>query len=236
MFTRLKESKIPSSDPIALSFDIFVHICDVAGALGHWDNQSSLVCTEPTYCAMQATADGVRILTNPQKNEWDAYNAYLRVRASWLGLSSEDRLDRVLVRIGAMLRLHTPEEGVVLREAIFKLDTSILNRIVAQLDVQQQDQPGRTPTYIPAVLANLSNSPQLVGSKQERLSKAIILGLPFITKVLEKHKKLIINDQIDPNIPLNFNIIAGIAKAFPDRLNNEEFYIDKEGNVRLVSD
>ena len=135
-----------------------------------------------------------------------------------------------------MLRLHKPEEGVVLREAIFKLDTSILNRIVAQLDVQQQDQPGRTPTYIPAVLANLSNSPQLVGSKQERLSKAIILGLPFITKVLEKHKKLIINDQIDPNIPLNFNIIAGIAKAFPDRLNNEEFYIDKEGNVRLVSD
>lgn len=235
MFTKLKESEKPFTDPIALSFDLFVHTCDVAGALGHINNQSSLVYTEPTHCAMQAMGDAVRVLSNPNKSEWDAYNAYLGVRASWLGLSSENRPDRVLARIGAMLRLFTPEEGVVLRNAMLELDKNIRDKIVEQLDVQQQDQLSRTPTYMPTVLINLANNPQLGLFKDERLSKAITIGLPFIAKVLERYEELIANGDIDPNIPLNFNKMAGVAKTSPNLLG-KEFLIDKEGSVHLIAE
>lgn len=235
IFTKLKDSGVPSADPIALSFDLFVHTCDVAGALGHVNNQSSVVYTEQTHRALLAMGDSVGVLSDPQNNEWDAYNAYLKIRASWLNLNSEDRSDRVLARLGAMLRLFTPEEGVVLRKALLELDTKLRDRITAQLDAKLQDPPSRTPTYMPAVLVNLSNNPQLGASKEESLSKAVTIGLPFITRVLEKHKELVAYGEIDPNIPLNFNKMAGVAKTSPYSLTNE-FTIDKDGCVHLISE
>ncbi len=234
MFSNLKQSAIPTKDPFALSFDLFVHTCDVAGALGHVNNQSSLVYTEPAHRAMQAMGEAVRVLANPEKNEFDAYNHYLNVRASWLGLNANDSADRVLTRIGAMLRLFKPEEGIVLRKAMLEIDPNLRNRIAAQLDVSQQRNTTRTPTYMPAVLVNLSNHPQLGTSKEERLSKAITIGLPFIARVLEKYEELLARGEIDSAIPLNFNEMAGIAKTAPDRLN-EEFYIDNEGSIHLIS-
>ena len=168
------------------------------------------------------------------KTEWDAYYDYLKTRASWLGLNPEDRFNRVLTRIGAMLRLFTPEEGAALRKAMLELDASMRDRIVAQLDVHPQDKMQRTPTYIPAVLVNLSNNPELGGSKEERLSKAIAIGLPFLTRVLEGHKEQLAHHAIDPNIPLNFNEIAGVAKTSPHLLSSA-FSIDPEGSVHLVS-
>jgi hypothetical protein len=86
---------------------------------------------------------------------------------------------------------------------------------------------------MPAVLVNLSNNPSLGGSKEERLSKAISIGLPFITRVLEQHKELLANSAIDPNIPLNFNQMAAIDKTSPNLLS-KEFYIDKEGSIHPV--
>jgi hypothetical protein len=107
------------------------------------------------------------------------------------------------------------------------------NRIIAQLDIQKERQLSRTPTYMPAVLVNLLNNPQLGSSKEERLSRTIALGLPFICRVLETHKNQLSNHQADPRIPLNFNKMAGVAKTTPDSLA-QECRIDAEGNVHLM--
>lgn len=232
MFHKLKQSQIASSDPTALFFDLFVHTCDTAGALGHINNQSSIAYTELTYRGKQAMGEAVRILANPQKTELDAYNAYLATRAAWLNLNPNDKLDRVLVRMGAMLRLFTPQEGAILKKAVLELDAPTLARITKQLDAEQEDPSIRTPTYIPAVLVNLSSNAQLGASSEEKLSKAVTLGLPFITRVLEKHKQLVSSHQIDPNVPLNFNKIAGLAKTAPDQLKRN-FHIDQEGTVSV---
>jgi hypothetical protein len=161
MFTKLKQSGIASNDPTALSFDLFVHTCDVAGALGHVNNQSSLVYIEDTHHAMQAMGVAVRIFSNPNKREWDAYNYYLGVRASWLGLSPQDKSDRVLARVGAMLRLFTLEDGTLLRKAVLEIDQGLQDRISVQLDAKQEDLSSKTPTYMPALLVNLSNNQHL---------------------------------------------------------------------------
>ncbi len=230
IFNKLKESKIPHNDPVALSFDLFVHTCDVAGAQGHVNKDSCVVYTESTHNAMQAMGHSVRVLSDPNKSEMDAYNDYVATRSSWLGLNPQDEGDRVLTRIGAMLRLFTPEEGAILKKAMGQLDAS---KIAAQLDVKKGDQPGRTPTYMPAVLVNLSNNPMLGSTKEERLSNAITMGLPFIARVLEKHKEMLAKHEVDANIPLNFNKMAGVAKTAPESLK-AEFAIDQEGNVFLT--
>ncbi|HEY5234761.1 MAG TPA: hypothetical protein VIJ14_01175, partial [Rhabdochlamydiaceae bacterium] len=233
MFTKLKNSDVAAKDPTALSFDLFVHTCDVAGALGHVNNTSSIVYTEQTHLAMQAMASACRVLSDPTKTETDAYNAYLTVRASWLGLNPSDRDDRVLTRIAAMLRLFTPEEGSALKNAILQLSSQDRQRIVSQFDVRFGEEIGRTPTYMPAVLVNLSNNKDLGATSTERLSQAVIRGLPFIARVLEQHQQQILQHQADPEIPLNFNQVAGIVKSMPQLLQKNTFQINADGNVTV---
>lgn len=189
MFSKLKHSGLPSASPIAFAFDFFVHTCDVAGALGHVNNQSSLVYTESSHQAMQAVISACKVLADSEKTEVDAYNAYLKIRADFLGLNDQDRIDRALTRMGAMLRLFTPEDGMLLKKAILELDLEQQTKILMQLDTKEGEELERTPTYMPAVLVNLSNNPQLGITREERISKAVILGLPFLAKVLEKHKQ-----------------------------------------------
>lgn len=233
MFSKLKKSCLLSSSPLAFAFDFFVHICDVAGALGHVNNRSSLVYTESSHQAMQAVMTACQVLADSTRTELDAYNAYLKIRADFLGLDDQDRLDRALTRMGAMLRLFTPEDGLLLKKAVLELDLEQRTKILMQMDIKEGEELVRTPTYMPAVLVNLANNPQLGITREERISKALILGLPFLAKVLEKHKQSLLENNANAKIPLNFNKAAGIAKERPEALL-KEFHIDQEGNVCIT--
>lgn len=233
MFSKLKNSSVAVTDPTALSFDLFVHTCDVAGALGHVNHSSSIAYTQQTHLALQAMNNACRVLSDPSQTETDAYNDYVSTRASWIGLNPSDRDDRVLTRIAAMLRLFTPEEGAALKNAILQLSSQDRQRIVAEFDVRFGEEIGRTPTYMPAVLVNLSNNKDLGATSTERLSQAVIYGLPFIAQVLEQHKQQILEQQADPEVPLNFNQIAGVAKTEPQLLQSKAFQIHSDGNITL---
>lgn len=233
MFEHLKTSDMPKTDPIALDFDLFVHSCDVAGALGHVNNQSSIVYDDLVYRAKEAMGKAVKLLSDSSKTSADAYRAYVTVRAHWLGLNPENGLDRVLARIGAMLRLSTPQEGMMLKQAVALLIPEEQEKIISALDVQKESKIIRTPTYMPAVLVNLLNNPQLGKTKEERLSQAILWGLPFIARVLQMHEHELSEGRADPKIPLNFNKMAGVAKSHPERLKND-CKIDAEGNVEVA--
>jgi hypothetical protein len=183
---------------------------------------------------MQAVAQACRVLAEPNKTEMDAYNTYLAIRADWLGLNAQDRTYRVVIRVGAMLRLFTPEEGILLKEAILKLDKKMQTRLIEQFDIREGEELESTPTYVPAVLVNLSNNPKLGSSKEERITQTILIGLPFVARVLENHKQALAENKANPAIPLNFNKAAGVAKSDPNKLLNT-FEIDAEGNVSPVS-
>lgn len=101
------------------------------------------------------------------------------------------------------------------------------------MDIQKGEELERTPTYMPAVLVNLANNPSLGSSKEERISQTVILGLPFIARVLETHKQHLASLKVDSAIPLNFNKAAGVAKTNPSALNGK-YTIDAEGNVCVI--
>jgi hypothetical protein len=230
MFTKLKESEIAFHDPIALAVALFEQTCDVAGAGGAVNKNSSIVYTEQTHKAMTAMAESVKVLANPKATEWDAYSYYSTVRASWAGLPPEDRVG---AKTCAMMRLVTLEEGLLIKSSLSQLDPSDRDLVERYFDVKRKVLLGRTPTYIPAVLVNLMNNPALGSTRDDRLKKALILGLPFTAKVLEKHQEMIISDQIDAKVPLNFNKVAGVAKSAPDLLTKGSFSIDQDGNVLI---
>ena len=230
MFTKLKDSH---ASPIDLLFDCFVHTCDVAGALAHVNKDSSLVYTEPAHLAMQGVLNACNeLLTTPGTTEEDVYGTYLATRADYLRLNIQDQEDRALTRIGAMLRLFTPEDGTILKQAILTLPSRIKGQVIKQLDIEDQKELRRTPTYMPAILVNLANNPQLGSSRDARLSQAIILGLPFIARVLKTHRERLTKREADPTVPLCFVDAARIAKTNPNALKGE-YSIGPEGNVRI---
>lgn len=232
MFDQLVGQK-ENLDPFMLSFDLFVHTCDVAGALGHVENQSSLVYNEQTHQAMQAMKEAVEIVIGPETSAVDALNCYLEKRAAWLHLDSADPSDRVLTRIGAMLRLFTEKDGQILREAFRELDVEMQERIALELDIREDNPYNlRTPTYMPAVLVNLSNNLSLGESREERLKSAMKIGLPFLAKALMLQKVLVLSEKLIPSIPLCFNEAAGVAKENPHLLSGE-FSIDSDGNIHI---
>jgi hypothetical protein len=232
MFSQLKKHRIVIDDPIAIEIDLQIHLWNVAGALGHVNNRSSIVYTELTHRALQEMAKAVHILADPDKTEWDAYSAYLQARAKWLNMNPQENSECVLARVGAMLRLFTPQEGAVLQKAMAQFDDRMKERIIVQLHAAQESTKGRTPTYMPAVLVNLSNNRELGPTREERLHKAVTLGLLFITRVLEQHQAMLSKGEIDPDIPLNFNDAAGFAKTDPYLLINT-FEIDRDGTVYI---
>lgn len=229
MFSKLKESGVAALSPEVLAFDLFIHACDVAGALGHVDPNSSLVYTEICHVARNAMVAACQVLADPEKTEKDAYNSYVAFRANWLGLDVQKRVDRLLARIGAMLRLSTPTEGLLLKQAIQNWNPEKLNSILSQWE--QEEKFLRTPTYMPAVLVNLANQAQIGTTREERICQAVALGVPFLSKMLEKRQESLEKGEADPQVPLNFNQAAGAVKNDPNALD-QDWEIDEEGNVR----
>ena len=241
MFTPMKDKKL-SKGGLPLEFDLFIHACDVAGSLGHINNQTSMVYTQNTHLAMESMREAIKMFLRLGNSEPDAakrslraYNAYLKERASFLALNDSNKFDRVLTRIGAMLHLFTPNDGMILKKTMNKLSIDIQKKIVKYLDVTQEDSLTLpTPTYMTAVLVSLFDNPKLGLSRDQRLSEAIRIGLPLIADILEKHQFMVSRGQISADIPLCFDQIADVAKQYPQLLD-APVSIDMEGNVFLIS-
>ena len=66
--------------------------------------------------------------------------------------------------------------------------------------MQETDAP--TPTYGPALLANLR--------AESNFEEAIVVGLPIYAKALTKYRHMRAENKIDKNMPLNFNNLASV--------------------------
>lgn len=232
MFSGLKNSKLTQ---FQLDFEFFIHFCDVSGALGHIKPYSSLVLTENTYQAMEANRKACSLLVGESsKTEKDAYDFYLAQRGNWLGLDHENLLERILIRMGAMMRLFSKEEGEILKKGIDALKEEDQKRLISYFNTTEV-LTGRTPTYMPAVLVNLANNKTLGETPAERLECAIAIGLPVIGRALEMYKNYVDKGEIDEQVPLNFNPLAKIASGSPKDFETGELTIDTQGNVSLVN-
>ncbi len=233
MLKPLKDSDIAKKNPKALEFDFLVHLADVAGSMGHVNPATSLVLIQDTYNALMAVDTALRLLKD--KPIEGALKSYIDTRAQWLGVNAQESKGRTLTRLGAMLRLFGPANGKVLTEAFQKFTPEEQKAFTNELDPLSLDLPLITPTYIPAVLVNLSNNKTLGETKEARLQQSVELGIPFISVALKEYKKLLKDHAIEnPTAPLNFNDVARVAKETPEKLKDKKFTIDAENTVKVI--
>lgn len=224
IFSTLKGAKI--SPPI-LDFALFVQRCDVAGALAHRNPHHSITFTQITYEMYEAVGKACRILFEEGKTEIDAYKSFLSQRGEKMGLSADIPMGQVLIRVAAMLRLFSSEEGKILQEAFSQLSSEEVKLVLKEFSAQKGIL---TPTYIPAVLLNLMNNEMLGAMWEERLKKAVTIGLPLIARALEKFKA-----EKGNQIRACFNSLAGQAKGKEALfLNQGTVHFDLEGNVTVT--
>jgi hypothetical protein len=231
MLRRLIESKLLHQHPADFEFFYLVDLCDTAAFFGQASIRGSLFLDESMYQINVSVKQAA--LNTLQMDEFEAYRLHLEERAKSLGFGIETKEDRTLTRIGAMLRLHSPQDGKMLKRAFQKLDLYNQALLLSQLDIRTFDPLKRSPHYIPAVLNNMLNNPKLGQNFQERLDKVFILALPFIAQVMQEHRKELTLRQADRSLPLNFNLVAKKVASNPYLLNHVIFKIN-ENNVVIV--
>ncbi|HEV3157570.1 MAG TPA: hypothetical protein VGZ00_09525 [Candidatus Baltobacteraceae bacterium] len=232
MFADLKTSNILTKDPRAFDFAVHVYVCDVAGALGHRSNKGSRSYDDQTFRAIEAAIDACRSLKT--QDEAFAYEHYLRKRADWLGIMLTSESDRILVRVGAMMRLFEPEQGKALREGFASLPAREQKNALRYLSPIADSYFQRTPTYLPAVLVNLLNNERTAQTQHERICKAIRIGVPYIVEALRKYNNLLLRKEISNAVPLNFNRIAGLMAGEKWYIGLKNIDITTDGDVRDV--
>lgn len=108
ILNKLKDSGLVSSNPKAFDLQVLTYMMDVSGARAHESNLGSKSFTNKTFLAINGMKDALHKLAEGSQEE--ALTSYVDFRVDLLGLDPKKKEDRVLGRMGAMMRLFTPEE------------------------------------------------------------------------------------------------------------------------------
>lgn len=233
MFLPLKDSKILNSQAgeVAFKIEFLTHMCDVAGAAGHVNRQGSIVLTEPTYLRLKNVYDAALMLR--EKSPDDALNAYLKWSAHWLGQKLITKEDEVVIRIASMMRLSDKDDTLLVKKSLEECPQEYRDLILEMFAFDALESPIKTPTYIPAVLSNLSKNKSLDEDSKKRIRMGVQLGALAIARALKFAKK---NSLFQSgNIILNFNPMASQAKQ-ADALTlftQENFEMSDLGDIKF---
>ncbi len=228
MFTTLKDSNILLKDKNAFNVFFLAHICDVAAALGHVNNQGSIVYNSNTYKIINAVHESIEMLTN--RSETEAFMQYLKFRANLLGIKITSDEDYVKVRIGAMLRLVGIKQGQYIQQIWNSLSSKDIKLLVEEFH-PLQNFPGETPTYVPAALNNLMNKYKL---KEKGLNVVINDGIPLVVNILKQYKEGKANIPFSKKLTINFNYIAKQMKENTNITKSTNSTIKRNGIVMLI--
>src|SRR5690606_21794153 len=132
-------------------------LINITGFRGQVNMLGSNYLTENTFKAIDALKRELdQLFLN---HDHDVFNAYLRERASWLGLEASDfaspEVRLFVARLGAMLRLYSVEDGSALLIGVNQLDAHTASALIALCESEAKSGGYITPTYLPALFANV---------------------------------------------------------------------------------
>jgi len=186
-----------------------------------------------TFLAINGMKDALHKLAEGSQEE--ALTSYVDFRVGLLGLDPQRKEDRVLGRMGAMMRLFTPEEGQALATAYHFLGEE-QKKVVEQEFDPLKTREERTPTYIPAVFVNFIDSAMKQEvTKEEATQRCLKEGVVPMASFLHKYREGKANQPYTPQMTLNFNKSAGQVRNNIKIFENHYFYMDEDWNVILKS-
>lgn len=212
MFTALLASKSFTRD--ALEQCYLINMCDVAGAAAHVNFNGALAFNKITNIRYRLVLNAIETLLAKRDPRF-TLNFMRESVAQLLGFPMPlTANDAVLARMGAFLRFTSKEEGALLKHAsaIYSAaDWELMDHVFA--DFTGINTWTRNPTYMPALLLNVFNYNYPQGTEQiERYKNALATGL-WLAKYCQARE----HSASSNNEPINFNDLAGRAKADPVR-------------------
>jgi len=228
---KLRYSRLITSNPKALNLQLLAHALDISGARAHEDNRGSKAFTNKIFLSWNGMKDVLSELK--LGSEKDVISRYVKFRAGLLGLDPTQKEDCMLVRIGALMRLFTPEEGQAMKKAYYALEDN-QKEIVAEAFDPFTPRQERTPTYIPALLVNFLNTTiKHCLTKEEAIQSCLQEGVVAVASFLKDYREGKLNRPYLPNMTLNFNKAAGQVKDNFKIFSTHTFSIAQGWNVIL---
>ena len=232
MLDELKNSNIVANNPKAFDLQILAYMMDVSGARAHEDNRGAKSFTNNIFLAINGMKEALSKLATQTPKE--ALSYYVDFRANLLGLDPSKQENRVLARLGAMMRLFTPEDGQILEES-YHLLADDQKKAVERTFNPFTARKERTPTYIPAVFVNFLDSAMKQSmQRQEAINKCLIESVVPMAVFLQTYREGKANQPYKSHMTLNFNKTAGQVRNDINVFKNHNFFIDKDWNVTLI--
>ncbi len=234
MFAGIEKSKLLKSEPEAFDFAWLVHLCDVAGALGHKFTQGSKVLNQATFENMQLTYEACKLSKELGQNGQTAIKYIVDTRSRWLGINDDDPDREVLARLSAMLRVpfSDAEKGKQLVKAYKSLPPELRDQAHQELNIASADSLPLTPTYVPAMLVNAANYAEKTGKDWQ---SALETTLPLLCKALFLYRQGIKDGSISKNIRLEFNHLAGLISK-GEKLDVNQLSVNPESGQAYIQD
>ena len=193
----------------AFRTEFWAYLSDVAGAAGYMSSKGSIVLTESTYQRLVQVYKSVLVLADGTSDQ--ALDAYVRWLGKWLDQEVESRMGKVVIRLASMMRLSKKQDAAVLRNALLDLSDGDKKTILEVFSFDWLPEGASTPTYIPAVLANLSKNQSLGGSFPDRVASTVQVGVVHLARALKQMMRESVEAR-SGGLILNFNPMAAQAK------------------------
>lgn len=226
-FERIKKSKILEEEPELFELALLVFACEIAGSLGDYCFCSSPWFTK--YACQDVNSIRKAFYLLKEKSAKEAAQYYLGERSGCLDLDPGSPFNRVLARIGAMLKLYTPAEGKILKETFLKFQPHELATIVAQFDVNRPKEETIRISGLNVLFLVLRTQGHLGVSEKDKLSQSVLIAFPFIARVLKERS------VASKNVPeLKFHKIIPIVMHDASLLKEGKITIENNGMVTVT--
>jgi len=226
VFEKVKKKKTINENAEFLDLAIFFYSCQLAGSAGNETYCNSPVFTRFALKNIHFLRKSFLLLK--ERSAEDAFQYYIGQRADWLGFDPGSSLNRLLIKVGAMMNLYTPSEGKALKEAFLKLKPEEITLLITQFDDFHAKNLMSEATQLTTFLRNLQQNKELGLSEKEKLTGSISLAFPLIVEVLQKSKGVTRSGK-----PIDFAYVSQIAATNPSLLKKGEVSISKDGLISI---
>ncbi len=234
IFCPIKQRLLANKDALlSLDFALLFSFCSLSAEKSSLRSSSFLSLTQKDYLAFETVWESCHLLSLPKKRAEDAYLFCIEKRAQLLHWEVKKSNDHAMVRLSALLRIFSPQEGSLLKETFRSL--SFADRESILLPFKEKTGASLLSKNLSSLLIGLFDDPLSGESPKEKLNNIVTQVLPFIAHIIKDATEQTELGLLDPHVYLDFQSASLCAKEHLLDPSELSYQIDKQGNVLLFS-
>ena len=217
----------PEEREQALKLVFLAQLGDGLGAQGQAKITGSATCTNDFFRAYKLMYDSLLTMEQRLREKsalqaaQESFNANVRTRAQWLGLSTDGLQNELLIRLGCMLRC-PDDSGTLLTLCFMQLPEPHRKILLQQLSFVESGVEGWPRLdYLASAPLNVSQDDMLAGRTEAGI--AVGFKVAICLAMLLDHIRSTMGDKLDLERCVSLGEVAFLATKFPDTFRPETF-------------